>query len=221
MAYAPKLFFNGTPTANGVNTLYTVPTGKTAIITQWTFSPSNGQADGYLYLGSNFWGVLAYNLEPGKTVSGPFSANTSYMYQGFYVLNAGESLYWQGASGRYVNAYQVICGLEGTGSVAGRTPARLGTASSIVRLADTLLFTSTGNGTIIKTILAQNQSASSANFTIKLGSGTPIVPDNETCIGNEVKQYDLNIFVPAGDSIYVTTPTVSNLLGFAAYGWQL
>jgi len=223
MAFIPTTFYSGVVgTASGDTALYTVPAGKTAIVYNWIFSPSNGDASAYLYLGGSSVGILCYNRLPGPyNYSGMYIGNTSTNFKGFYVVHAGESIL---AGGDQRNGWQTVQGVlcNDTDTVGGLKPKRLGTrapngdgSGSSVNI-----YSAGAGGAVINTLLVSNYSGSQANYGVRLAA-CPIVPWYGEIQDFEVKQFDMNLKMYSGENIGVDdfTPGAQGRLRFTAYGW--
>jgi len=208
MPYVPTQFYagNGTATTGDV-VLYTVPAGMKAIVTDVTVG-ALVDISYYLYPGPSF---LCYSKYAG--------ASQIQQYQGFYVVEAGENMitanFTSGAG------YQVWSGLLGSGDVAGKTPARLGTAAPTAG-GDNVLVSGSPNGCIVKTILVQNVDPAPRAIALRHNSA-PIAPwgGAEVLGSYENRQYDYSLYVPPGSNILANS--MDGLAGarFSAHGWRL
>lgn len=222
MAYTPTRFYMGNGgNTNGNNTLYTVPAGKTAIITdiQYGFSGTAGQGD--LILQANLTN-LSYAAPSSGGAAGTFLAGEAYQWSGMYILNASETI--SNTTSYPGSHYLVISGLLGSGQIDGKTPTRFA-YFNVSTAGPQTVFTASGGGAIISTIFLLNKDhLSSTAYGLRIGS-VPIEPWGGAAVlaPRAFKQLDVNYFIPSGTAVTVDNWYGSPQHGITGslYGWQL
>lgn len=224
MAFIPTTFYTGDPnTSSGDTNLYTVPTGKTAIVTHWILSPTTNITP-YLYLGGSSLGILAYNQIEGKP-SPPALANTTTHFRGFYVVHAGESIQ---AGGNQIGGWQSVHGIlcNATDTMGGRRPKRLGTVApndtgATYPLIANVYTVPSGKSAILKTYLVSNYSGSYPQYGFTI-NGFFSTEQNWVLDPGRTRQTNASHRLNSGDVVAVREESGigGSMIRATLYGWE-
>lgn len=202
MSYAATRIYNANvPTANATNTLYTVPTGQTLILTNISIAAANGDIGAFnLYLGDNDgtggWGGLV-NYDSG------LAQYEQRIFHGMYVVNAGGLINHYATTGN-LNTWIQATGLLGTGTFEGGTPWKL--SQNVVATGDIVAYTvPTGRTLIIKTMVVANPGV--LNTAAVRIAGAPVAPYFATYTTGQMRQVDGSFIANAGDNITLNITT--------------
>lgn len=211
MAFA---FYGGRyqPAAAGNNTVVTVQTGQTLVLTDLTLASTTTISNYSLYL-------AGYTIGSGGQIaaSQSMTGGTSRKFRGFYVLAAGDAIVYQAATAtEAAYAYIYQSGMIGSGTLPdGGTPMRwLANTGNTTR---TVAYTvPAGRTLVIKTIVISNP-LSAANAGSVLTSDFPIIGYLEPVNGYATVQFDGSWVLGAGQTLQ-TQQGAAATLSFSIFG---
>lgn len=212
MPYVPTQFWNGN--LGAAQTALISPTGsQRAIVTSMSMCPV-ANIKGSLFLNPNavwFGGCLAHDkvMENAQ----------QYLWQGFYVLEAGDSLQWHFPdTGQAGAAYTQVSGLLGDGVIPGLgLPFRL--LATLNAVGDNNLYTATAK-TIVKTITVTNFGSAPTTYMVRIAGAAPLVPYYGIIRPQETKQFDLSQVVNIGQTISAAVGG-GQAVAFSVHGVQV
>lgn len=210
MAYQPIQFFNTNVATTGDVVLYTVPTGKRIIVTDWIFGVTAGQGAPYAYVGGQ---PLIYNSP--LPASNPYATH----FKGFWVASEGETLVYATFSNPG-SAWQSGHGLIGDMSdkIMGGTPFR-----AALRPAGTAQYGVLGplganNTAVIKQISESNYTGSNQRTCTRIISVTHLTPYLGVLAPWETRHYDMTTVIKGGQQVTVQSYDAANSVQFHIHG---
>lgn len=208
--YVPTQFYAGNGGAvTGDVTLYTVPVGKTAIVTEVTCHPQPGGAN-YLYLNSGDT-KLMYSTTQYNT--------STYRWSGFWVLPAGHKIIQ--ATFTSGSMFTHVSGLLGDGALNEKTPTLLGTVVHS-NGNDVTMFNGGANGAILKTVQVSNTANANRTYALR-HAATPLTPWSGAYVLGPYACNQLNFSVYVAPGVNITSNAMDGLSGITAtaHGWRL
>lgn len=210
MGFIDTKFYHGIAhTATGDKILYTVPSGKVAIVTEWTSHTNSNSRNSTMFMYPGSGAVLAY----GERV---FSRTS---LQGFYVVPAGQSIQ-HGCNIYDSPIHSNVQGLLGDvgDTVGGGVPTKVYAGAPATTAATSVYTVPTGKTLVLKNISVANLSGANATACVRISGIHHITPYGDVFGPNQARSYNMTAVINAGQVLSVESRSGASTVNYTMNG---